>query len=68
MRNTCLHPVPPRRHRRKHLGFGRLAVCAASCGPGNLHLINGVFDAAGAPVQTLPGEVTIGAGCIGDRN
>ena len=24
---------------------GRLAVCAASCGPGNLHLINGLFDA-----------------------
>ncbi|MCW2530301.1 MAG: pyruvate dehydrogenase, partial [Pseudonocardiales bacterium] len=24
---------------------GELAVCAASCGPGNLHLINGLFDA-----------------------
>src|ERR1700752_2439809 len=24
---------------------GQLAVCAASCGPGNLHLINGLFDA-----------------------
>jgi pyruvate dehydrogenase (quinone) len=24
---------------------GQLAVCAGSCGPGNLHLINGVFDA-----------------------
>ncbi len=23
----------------------RLAVCAGSCGPGNLHLINGLFDA-----------------------
>src|ERR1700681_2990635 len=23
---------------------GDLAVCAASCGPGNLHLINGLFD------------------------
>jgi len=23
---------------------GTLAVCAASCGPGNLHLINGLFD------------------------
>ena len=22
---------------------GQLAVCAASCGPGNLHLINGLF-------------------------
>jgi pyruvate dehydrogenase (quinone) len=24
---------------------GALAVCAGSCGPGNLHLINGLFDA-----------------------
>lgn len=24
---------------------GRLAACAGSCGPGNLHLINGLFDA-----------------------
>jgi pyruvate dehydrogenase (quinone) len=24
---------------------GNLAVCAASCGPGNLHLINGLYDA-----------------------
>jgi pyruvate dehydrogenase (quinone) len=24
---------------------GRLAVCAGSCGPGNLHLINGLFNA-----------------------
>lgn len=23
---------------------GRLAVCAGSCGPGNLHLINGLFE------------------------
>jgi pyruvate dehydrogenase (quinone) len=23
---------------------GSLAVCAGSCGPGNLHLINGLFD------------------------
>lgn len=23
---------------------GELAVCAGSCGPGNLHLINGLFD------------------------
>ena len=23
---------------------GNLAVCAGSCGPGNLHLINGLFD------------------------
>jgi pyruvate dehydrogenase (quinone) len=24
---------------------GRIAVCAGSCGPGNLHLINGLYDA-----------------------
>src|SRR5262245_46268451 len=24
---------------------GKLAVCAGSCGPGNLHLINGLFEA-----------------------
>src|SRR6201995_3009981 len=24
---------------------GELSVCAGSCGPGNLHLINGLFDA-----------------------
>ena len=23
---------------------GELAVCAGSCGPGNLHLVNGLFD------------------------
>jgi pyruvate dehydrogenase (quinone) len=23
---------------------GQIAVCAGSCGPGNLHLINGLFD------------------------
>ena len=25
---------------------GEVAVCAASCGPGNLHLVNGLYDAA----------------------
>ncbi len=32
---------------------GRLAVCAASCGPGNLHLINGLFDANRSRVPVL---------------
>src|ERR1700683_498958 len=32
---------------------GRLAVCAASCGPGNLHLINGLFDAHRSRVPVL---------------
>jgi pyruvate dehydrogenase (quinone) len=32
---------------------GELAVCAASCGPGNLHLINGLFDAQRSRVPVL---------------
>jgi pyruvate dehydrogenase (quinone) len=32
---------------------GRLAVAAASCGPGNLHLINGLFDAHRSHVPVL---------------
>jgi pyruvate dehydrogenase (quinone) len=32
---------------------GELAVCAASCGPGNLHLINGLFDAQRSAVPVL---------------
>jgi pyruvate dehydrogenase (quinone) len=32
---------------------GQLAVCAASCGPGNLHLINGLFDAQRSRVPVL---------------
>ena len=28
---------------------GELAVCAGSCGPGNLHLINGLFDCNRVP-------------------
>ncbi len=32
---------------------GRLAVCAGSCGPGNLHLINGLFDAHRSRVPVL---------------
>jgi pyruvate dehydrogenase (quinone) len=32
---------------------GGLAVCAASCGPGNLHLINGLYDANRSKVPVL---------------
>ncbi|MGH7117693.1 MAG: ubiquinone-dependent pyruvate dehydrogenase [Acetobacteraceae bacterium] len=32
---------------------GRLAVCAGSCGPGNLHLINGLFDCHRSQVPVL---------------
>jgi pyruvate dehydrogenase (quinone) len=38
---------------------GRLAVCAGSCGPGNLHLINGLFDAhrSMAPVLAIASHI-----------
>lgn len=38
---------------------GQLAVCAGSCGPGNLHLINGLFDAhrAAAPVLAIASHI-----------
>jgi pyruvate dehydrogenase (quinone) len=38
---------------------GRLAVCAGSCGPGNLHLINGLFDAhrSRAPVLAIAAHI-----------
>src|SRR5258708_17310403 len=32
---------------------GELAVCAGSCGPGNLHLINGLFDCHRSSVPVL---------------
>ncbi|PRY67059.1 pyruvate dehydrogenase (quinone) [Glaciihabitans tibetensis] len=38
---------------------GQLAVCAGSCGPGNLHLINGLYDAhrSGAPVLAIASHI-----------
>ncbi|MEV8567412.1 pyruvate dehydrogenase [Streptomyces sp. NPDC051322] len=38
---------------------GKLAACAGSCGPGNLHLINGLFDAhrSMAPVLALASHI-----------
>ena len=38
---------------------GNLAVCAGSCGPGNLHLINGLFDAHKtlAPVLGIAAQI-----------
>src|SRR6266576_568198 len=54
---------------------GTLAVCAGSCGPGNLHLINGLYDCQrnrvpviaiqtaiskrGVSVIVLPGDVSL---------
>src|SRR5258708_23328834 len=32
---------------------GQLAVCAGSCGPGNLHLINGLYDCHRTRVPVL---------------
>jgi pyruvate dehydrogenase (quinone) len=36
-----------------------LAVCAGSCGPGNLHLINGLYDAnrSGVPVLAIAAHI-----------
>ncbi|GAA0593235.1 pyruvate dehydrogenase [Kutzneria viridogrisea] len=41
---------------------GRLTACAGSCGPGNLHLINGLFDAhrSMAPVLALAAHIPSG--------
>jgi pyruvate dehydrogenase (quinone) len=38
---------------------GKLAACAGSCGPGNLHLINGLFDAhrSSAPVLAIASHI-----------
>jgi pyruvate dehydrogenase (quinone) len=44
---------------------GELAVCAASCGPGNLHLINGLFDAHRSRVPVLALAAHIPSGEIG---
>src|SRR5271170_969998 len=38
---------------------GKLAACGSSCGPGNLHLINGLFDAhrSNAPVLAIASHI-----------
>src|SRR6202021_3115208 len=38
---------------------GEIAVCAGSCGPGNLHLINGLFDCHRnrAPVLAVAAQI-----------
>ncbi|PWH06134.1 pyruvate dehydrogenase [Brachybacterium endophyticum] len=46
---------------------GKLAVCAGSCGPGNTHMIQGLYDAHrdGAPVLAIASHIpseTIGTG------
>jgi pyruvate dehydrogenase (quinone) len=52
---------------------GSIAVCGASCGPGNTHLIQGVMDAnrSGAPVLVLASHIIsreIGTGYFQETN
>ena len=44
---------------------GSLTVCAGSCGPGNLHLINGLFDCHRSRVPVLAIAAQIPSGEIG---
>ena len=52
---------------------GSLAVCAGSCGPGNLHLINGLYDChrSRVPVLAIAAQipsVEIGSGYFQETN
>src|SRR5262249_28869576 len=44
---------------------GDIAVCAGSCGPGNLHLINGLFDCHRSRVPVLAIAAHIPSAAIG---
>ena len=44
---------------------GSLAVCAGSCGPGNLHLINGLYDCQRSRVPVLAIAAQIPSGEVG---
>src|SRR3981189_2090363 len=46
---------------------GSLAVCAGSCGPGNLHLINGLYDCHRSRVAVLAIAAHIPGGEIGSN-
>ncbi len=46
---------------------GRLAVCAGSCGPGNLHLINGLYDCHRTRVPVLAIAAQIPSAEIGSN-
>src|SRR6201987_2677328 len=46
---------------------GSLAVCAGSCGPGNLHLINGLYDCQRSRVPVLAIAAQIPSGEIGSN-
>src|ERR1700729_3899834 len=52
---------------------GELAVCAGSCGPGNMHLINGLYDChrSRVPVLAIAAQVPsaeIGSGYFQETN
>src|SRR5712691_8292663 len=52
---------------------GTLAVCAGSCGPGNLHLINGLYDChrSRVPVLAIAAQIPtaeIGSGYFQETN
>ena len=46
---------------------GKLAVCAGSCGPGNLHLINGLYDCNRTRVPVLAIAAQIPSAEIGSN-
>src|ERR1700735_4283821 len=46
---------------------GELAVCAGSCGPGNLHLINGLFNCHRNRVPVLAIAAHIPSGEVGSK-
>src|SRR6185437_13438213 len=46
---------------------GELGVCAGSCGPGNLHLINGLYEANRTRVPVLAIAAHIPSGEIGSN-
>ncbi len=46
---------------------GKLAVCAGSCGPGNLHLINGLYDCHRSRVPVLAIAAQIPSNEIGSN-
>ena len=52
---------------------GKIAVCAGSCGPGNLHLINGLFDChrKRVPILAIAAQIPsyeIGSGYFQERH
>src|SRR5580658_4964398 len=47
---------------------GELAVCAGSCGPGNVHLVNGLFDCHRSRVPVLAIAAQIPSNEIGSSS